>query len=552
VTAPIAENIPEALKQGKRFVGWRYEDRGAEKPAKVPYAPDAPKGASSTAPADWTTFDRAVRYAQVAGLDGVMRAFDHADGMVGMDLDDCLDPTIPEPTIDDLAPQAADFVRRLDTYCEISPSGAGVKLWVKGTMPAFGHHRGDVEMYGSVVGRTGPCGRFFTMTGRRLKGTPATVGYRPDVIAAIHRAVFGEAPDPVSAGADRDGPIPALELGDEDVLRLASTSPHNGERFRRLWSGDTSDYARDGNDGESEADCALCELLFFYGGPDEDRADRLFRRSGLYRDKWERADYRASTFARALRGKTRFYGDASQPPAPAPACACSCCDHGSGPETDRLRRYALDADDLIEYQQAIIRAERTAKDAAVETVRRISDVLAIPSKQLAPASKLVTIATVLEAHSRGSRGQVKLPLDALVERTGLSRNAVSARVQDLAAREGSPIERRVTREWVTTDDGVQQPISVSLVSPKHASVNESLTAVLTMGGPSQKAQRRAEAAKARAARWGRCTTHDNDLVAIKGFCPEGGEIVGERVLRVEEFDALNPIVCDSRPPPPRG
>jgi hypothetical protein len=74
--------------------------------------------------------------------------------------------------------------------------------------------------------------------------------------------------------------VPALDLGDAEVLRLASESPHNGDRFRRLWSGDTSAYALAGNDGESEADAALCELLGYYGGPDPERIDRLFRRSG--------------------------------------------------------------------------------------------------------------------------------------------------------------------------------------------------------------------------------------------------------------------------------
>src|SRR5438045_1578523 len=70
-------NIPEALREGKRFVGWRSEARrGQPKPAKMPYSPNVTKGASSTAPGDWVSFDQAVSYAQAAGLDGIMRAFD--------------------------------------------------------------------------------------------------------------------------------------------------------------------------------------------------------------------------------------------------------------------------------------------------------------------------------------------------------------------------------------------------------------------------------------------------------------------------------------------
>ncbi|MDP9352758.1 MAG: hypothetical protein M3P51_14640, partial [Chloroflexota bacterium] len=36
---------------------------------------------------------------------------------------------------------------------------------------------------------------------------------------------------------------------------------------------------------------------------DPQRLDRLFRKSGLYRPKWERRDYRERTLARALSGR---------------------------------------------------------------------------------------------------------------------------------------------------------------------------------------------------------------------------------------------------------
>lgn len=51
----------------------------------------------------------------------------------------------------------------------------------------------------------------------------------------------------------------------------------------------------------SAADLALCSRLARFTR-DGDRLDRLFRRSGLMRPKWERADYRGRTLARALSG----------------------------------------------------------------------------------------------------------------------------------------------------------------------------------------------------------------------------------------------------------
>jgi putative DNA primase/helicase len=85
------------------------------------------------------------------------------------------------------------------------------------------------------------------------------------------------------------------------VVRKAS-SASNGERFDRLWAGDTSDYG-----SHSGADLALCGMLAFWTRGDAVRTDALFRQSGLYRTKWDRDDYREKTIAEALSGKTEFY-----------------------------------------------------------------------------------------------------------------------------------------------------------------------------------------------------------------------------------------------------
>jgi primase-polymerase (primpol)-like protein len=74
-----------------------------------------------------------------------------------------------------------------------------------------------------------------------------------------------------------------VDLSDEQLIERAK-SARNGDRFRRLWAGDLSDY---GND-HSRADLALCRILAFWCGGDCERVDRLFRRSGLMREKWDR------------------------------------------------------------------------------------------------------------------------------------------------------------------------------------------------------------------------------------------------------------------------
>lgn len=91
------------------------------------------------------------------------------------------------------------------------------------------------------------------------------------------------------------------ELTDEEVIGLVGRA-RNSAKFEALSRGDTSGY-----DSHSEADQALVSLLAFYT-QDEEQLDRLYRQSGLCRDKWtERPDYRRRTIQRALSNSTETY-----------------------------------------------------------------------------------------------------------------------------------------------------------------------------------------------------------------------------------------------------
>jgi hypothetical protein len=87
-------------------------------------------------------------------------------GLVGVDLDDCLDPE------GDLKAWARGVVERFfDSYIEISPSGNGLKIWLRGTLPANlpGVQVGDghIEMYDHA--------RYFTVTGRVFREAPLQI-----------------------------------------------------------------------------------------------------------------------------------------------------------------------------------------------------------------------------------------------------------------------------------------------------------------------------------------------------------------------------------------
>src|SRR5699024_2386283 len=68
----------------------------------------------------------------------------------------------------------------------------------------------------------------------------------------------------------------------------------NGDKFKTLYSGDISSYG-----SHSEADQALCNLIAPYT-QDYEQIDRIFSNSGLYREKWDRDDYKTNTIENAV------------------------------------------------------------------------------------------------------------------------------------------------------------------------------------------------------------------------------------------------------------
>ena len=132
------ENIPTRLRDKDHWVLWRYEWDGKKKWTKVPYKVHKPRSkASTTDPQDWDSFHEAVRiYEKLKGTihaaDGVGYVFSHQDGLVGVDLDRCIEGG-------EVLPWARAYLDRLmPTYAEVTPSGTGLHLIVFGQLPGGG------------------------------------------------------------------------------------------------------------------------------------------------------------------------------------------------------------------------------------------------------------------------------------------------------------------------------------------------------------------------------------------------------------------------------
>jgi putative DNA primase/helicase len=150
--AVATANIPAAMKSYRHWVCWRLEERD-DKLTKIPYDPLTARHASSTDSRTWRSFDEAVAALEVGEYDGIGFVFSSGDPYAGIDLDDCRNPETGE-----LEEWAEKIVEDFGGYAEVSQSGTGVHIIVKGKAP--NKRRDKVEAYSSE--------RYFAMTGRVL------------------------------------------------------------------------------------------------------------------------------------------------------------------------------------------------------------------------------------------------------------------------------------------------------------------------------------------------------------------------------------------------
>ncbi len=288
--APDLDRVPPEIRESTRVVVWHYEERDGT-PTKVPDVPSDPsRRASVTDPSTWDEFAVARAAFEDGKCDGV--GFVLGDGVVGVDLDKCRDPETG--TID---PSALGIIKRLNSYTEVSPSGRGVHCLARGTLPPGRRRKGTVEMYCD--------GRYFTVTGAHLADTPTSIESRTTELTAVHADLFGSSGTNGQRLATATPRLAVTALSDERLLRIAR-SARNGEAIDRLLAGDRSGYT-----SPSEADLALCNHLAFYAHGDDGQIDRIFRSSGLMRDKWDRrlgdTTYGATTIQQAIAGCHETY-----------------------------------------------------------------------------------------------------------------------------------------------------------------------------------------------------------------------------------------------------
>ena len=290
----IVASIPAELRARQQWVPWRREWRKG-KWTKVPYDAHTSCCASSTDPDTWSSFDHVLEVLRRGGYDGAGYVFAAEDPYTGVDLDHCRDPESGR-----IESWAVAILDRLKSWSHWSPSGEGAHIFVKASLPGAGrktaYQTGAIEMYDR--------GRFFTITSRRVEGTPTIIEDRQDALLALYAEVYP--PKVTPGGAARAANVPN-DLDDQRLLELAFGA-QNGQRIAALWQGDVTGYG-----SASEADLALCNHLAFWTGRDSARIDRLFRLSALWRSKWDERrgelTYGQRTIDAAIAGTNGCFGD---------------------------------------------------------------------------------------------------------------------------------------------------------------------------------------------------------------------------------------------------
>ena len=260
----------EDLKQQKRWVCWKLTKvPGKDKPTKVPHTVDGHKAACDD-PSTWSTYAECMAVvSQFSGVGCVL-----GDSVFGVDIDVCCDAVTGKFT-----PESREIVIALDTYAEYSYSGDGCHLLGVGDLDEKYRKNKRKVIVKAVPGckqiELKSEGFYFVYTGRHIGKTPPDLMPRQAQLDALCEKV---------AAVTKTG--------------VTVSAPDEAARFAKLMAGDMSDYA----DNHSVADMALVNILARRFNNNAFLIDEEFCKSGLYREKWDRMDYKWPTIWKVIKG----------------------------------------------------------------------------------------------------------------------------------------------------------------------------------------------------------------------------------------------------------
>jgi hypothetical protein len=150
-------NIPEELRLASQWECWKITDDNRKIPINPHSGQVYPRGLTSEQMGTATYGQACACFTRDPSLTGIGFRFKKADAYTGIDVDDCRDLESGA-----LLSWAADLAKEFNSYYEISPSGTGIKLIARGSIPKAVPQPSRVEMYSD--------NRYFALTGLSLNG----------------------------------------------------------------------------------------------------------------------------------------------------------------------------------------------------------------------------------------------------------------------------------------------------------------------------------------------------------------------------------------------
>lgn len=269
-----------------QWVTWRLEPNAQKgKPDKVPYGRDG-KRARANDPTTWLTFPAARHQCETGQYEGLGFQLHRDDPYTFVDLDNCRDAKTGV-----IAEWAQAIVERFASLTEVSQSGAGLHIFVRGT-PAWNGKEGGKKPWqdGAVEVYSG--GRFAAMTFDLLPGyhDVSEVDQSAALDALCREVAIDLGSEP--RATDDGGVLPPPRNTDltDDAVRNAIYAGPDGRAFHRFMT------VRDGEEllalkiykSLSDADWDLARIFIRQVGGDVERVEALMRTTPLARAKWDR------------------------------------------------------------------------------------------------------------------------------------------------------------------------------------------------------------------------------------------------------------------------
>lgn len=280
------------LKQWGCFIKkWQPERK---KYTKIPVDAHNGYGGRSNDPTSWVTFDEALAAIDKYKADGL--AFFFKKPYIGIDIDHVRDE-MEQYIAGDHDNIVADFIDHTNSYTESSISGTGVHIIVKGHIPGDRRRRSNVEIY--------PDGRFFALTGSVFGIPTENINKIADKdIKYLYDKYLDNETEKVVHLPQPSGVV--MHLSENEVIDKIQQSSQ-ADLFNQLMAGNWQERYT----SQSEADQALCNILAFWTAKDRSTMDAIFRKSKLYRPKWDekrgKQTYGLLTINRAINDTVNVY-----------------------------------------------------------------------------------------------------------------------------------------------------------------------------------------------------------------------------------------------------